>query len=123
MIISFVVYIEVLFSNHPALKFVDKTRQNTIINFLQVMDCLIDTLEGIDELMKSHVISYQSMTLINKYIVEMWETMHPLFFKVYAKFHEDLEHTHKKVSIPKYYKIESEVLIQNHFTILVNSIS
>ncbi|XP_057815011.2 UPF0481 protein At3g47200-like [Cryptomeria japonica] len=69
-------YSEVVLRNLLALEFNDYSgQQKNVTNYVELMDCLIDTPEDVALLRKSHVIYRQSTMITDEYVARMWDGM------------------------------------------------
>ncbi|GLJ28978.1 hypothetical protein SUGI_0571940 [Cryptomeria japonica] len=98
-------YTEVLLRNLLALEFVDARRRKDVSNYVELMDCLIDTDVDVALLRSSQVIVRQSMMITDEYVAKMWDGMcKPFFFSGFLEPPQGLKSQIKEVLIKNYYK-------------------
>ncbi|GLJ23130.1 hypothetical protein SUGI_0436480 [Cryptomeria japonica] len=68
-------YTEVLLRNLLALEFNEGAQEKLVTNYVELMDCLIDTLEDVALLRENHVIDRQSMMITDEYVAKMWDVV------------------------------------------------
>ncbi|GLJ20418.1 hypothetical protein SUGI_0370870 [Cryptomeria japonica] len=98
-------YTEVLMRNLLALELNDVTRSKNVTQYVELMDCLIDTPEDVALLRECHVINRQSMMITDEQITKMWDGMgKPLFFAGFEEHSQEIKSGIRETLIKKYYK-------------------
>ncbi|XP_057815013.2 UPF0481 protein At3g47200-like [Cryptomeria japonica] len=98
-------YTEVLLRNLLALEFNEGAQEKLVTNYVELMDCLIDTPEDVDLLRENHVIDRQSMMITDEYVAKMWDGMSkPFFLAGFLELPGGLKAQIREVLIKNYYK-------------------
>ncbi|GLJ23139.1 hypothetical protein SUGI_0436580 [Cryptomeria japonica] len=98
-------YTEVLLRNLLALEFNEGGREKHVSNYVELMDCLIDTPEDVTLLRESHVIERQSMMITDEYVAKMWDGMSkPFFLAGFLELPGGLKAQIREVLFKNYYK-------------------
>ncbi|XP_057814796.2 putative UPF0481 protein At3g02645 [Cryptomeria japonica] len=98
-------YTEVMMRNLLALEFNDAGRPKHVTQYVELMDCLIDTPEDVALLRKSHVIERQSMMITDEYVAKMLDGMaKPLFFAGFLEHAQELKAGIRETLIKNYYR-------------------
>ncbi|KAH9299429.1 hypothetical protein KI387_031111 [Taxus chinensis] len=98
-------YTEVLLRNLLALEFNDVNREKSVTQYVELMDCLIDTPEDVALLRKCHIIVRESMMITDQYVAKMWDGIsRPFFFGGFLEHPRWLKAEIREVLISNYYK-------------------
>lgn len=90
MTVTYPTQTEVFFRNLLALEVNDADHGNHVRDFIQLMDCLIDTSSDIRTLRKSHVICLGS-ALSDEGLAKIWDSMHQPFSSGHLEPPEELK--------------------------------
>ncbi|XP_057815010.2 uncharacterized protein LOC131028693 [Cryptomeria japonica] len=99
-------YSEVVLRNLLALEFNDyASQQKNVSQYVELMDCLIDTPEDVALLRKCHVIDRQSMMITDDYVARTWDGMSkPVCLTGFLDTPGGLKAKIKEALIKNYYK-------------------
>ncbi|GLJ20396.1 hypothetical protein SUGI_0370530 [Cryptomeria japonica] len=98
-------YTEAMMRNLLALEFNDANRPKHVIQYVELMDCLIDTPEDVTLLRKCEVIDRHSMMITDEHIAKMWDGMaKPLFFAGFLEHAQGLKAGIRETLIKNFYK-------------------
>ncbi|GLJ20395.1 hypothetical protein SUGI_0370520 [Cryptomeria japonica] len=98
-------YTEAMMRNLLALEFNDANRPKHVTQYVELMDCLIDTPEDVVLLRECHVIDRHSMMITDEYVAKMWDGMaKPMFFAGFLEHAQGLKAGIRETLIKNYYK-------------------
>ncbi|XP_057814803.2 putative UPF0481 protein At3g02645 isoform X1 [Cryptomeria japonica] len=98
-------YTEVVMRNLLALEFNDATRPKYVTQYVELMNCLIDTPEDVALLREYNVIDRHSMNLTDEYVVKMWEGLaKTMFFSAFVEKPQGMKAAIRETLIKNYYK-------------------
>ncbi|GLJ20405.1 hypothetical protein SUGI_0370640 [Cryptomeria japonica] len=98
-------YTEVVMRNLLALEFNDATHPKYVTQYVELMNCLIDTPEDVALLREYNVIDRHSMNITDEYVVKMWEGLaKTMFFSAFVEKPQGIKAAVRETLIKNYYK-------------------